>query len=50
MVDFRKIFERMNSEEYKLERAAEVDRERLKEELRKQTACFTGHRPDKLVG
>nr|WP_238333030.1 SLOG family protein [Brevibacillus laterosporus] len=50
MADYRKIFERMNSEEYKLERAAKVEHERQKEEVRKKTACFTGHRPDKLGG
>lgn len=47
MVDFKKISEWMNSEEYKLEKAAKAEHERQQEELRKQTACFTGHRPDK---
>jgi uncharacterized phage-like protein YoqJ len=47
LVDFKKIAEWMNSEEYKLEQEAKEERERLTEELRKKTACFTGHRPDK---
>ncbi|ATF13580.1 DUF1273 domain-containing protein [Brevibacillus brevis X23] len=37
----------MNSEEYKQEKAQQAERERIAEELRKRTACFTGHRPDR---
>gem|GEM_PF-349565 len=45
--DFKKALERINSEEYKQEEAKREEKERQQEELRKQTACFTGHRPDK---
>lgn len=45
--DFKKVLERINSEDYKQEQAEKAERERQKEELRKQTACFTGHRPGK---
>lgn len=45
--DFKKVIERMNSEEYKQKKAAREEMERQKEEIRKQTACFTGHRPNK---
>jgi uncharacterized phage-like protein YoqJ len=47
LVDFKKIAEWMNSDEYKLEQADKVKHRRLKEEVRKRTACFTGHRPGK---
>ncbi|MGG0793765.1 SLOG family protein [Brevibacillus laterosporus] len=50
MFDFGKALRYINSEEYKLEKAAKAERERQKEELRKKTACFTGHRPPKLGG
>ncbi|MCB4338852.1 SLOG family protein [Bacillus subtilis] len=50
MVDFKKFSDPEWIEEWEREKK---EREKLyeeKEKLRKQTVCFTGHRPDKLGG
>ncbi|MFL1672681.1 SLOG family protein [Paenibacillus dendritiformis] len=46
MVDFRKL----NSPEWKQRMKERQEQRKLEEQIRKQTACFTGHRPDKLGG
>lgn len=46
MVDFKYML----TDEYKQKQKEREEQERIKEELRMKTACFTGHRPSKLGG
>lgn len=45
MVDFNKLLKEMKNPEYQQRKKEREEKERLKEELIKHTACFTGHRP-----
>lgn len=45
MVDFNKLLKEMNTEEYKQRKKEREEKEELEYQTIKQTACFTGHRP-----
>lgn len=48
MVDFKKLKEKINSEEYKIKKEEEEKQHQEFMNQWNQTCCFTGHRPHKL--
>jgi uncharacterized phage-like protein YoqJ len=50
MVDFNKIREEMESGEWEKKKKEREAEEKLKQQIIRQTACFTGHRPQNLFG
>jgi len=50
MVDFKKLQEEMESGEWERKKKQREAEEELRQQIIRQTACFTGHRPNHLFG